>query len=134
MVHLHKEIWLSKKAQKTLLHNLVLASDYERTESRSHRCFSFCVSSPRPAWQCSHDGTSSCACRAYKQWLRHTPAPPWPGTQTHNIDRSSECPLGRLLKAKQPFLSSCQLSELTSDLYFMTVPLMSHAAFQTNWN
>ncbi len=86
MLHLHKEIWSSKKAQKTLLHNLVSAyclfcSGLAR--SRSHRCFSFCVSSPRPAWRCSHDGTSSCACQAYKRWLRHTPAPPWPVTDTH---------------------------------------------------
>lgn len=35
------------------------------------------------------------------------------------------------------FLSLCQfcwLSELTSDLYFMSLPLMLHASFQTNWN
>lgn len=49
---------------------------------RSHRCFSFCVWSPRPAWQCSPCGTSSCACQACTRWPQRTPAPPWPAEHT----------------------------------------------------
>lgn len=112
MLHLHKEIW-SEKAQ-----NDAAAPHYERTdsfadsvrymkESWAHRCFSFCVSSPRPAWQCSHDGTSSCACQAYKLWLRHTPAPPWPVTDTHTHTHLLGVFWGWLLKASQQFLYSC---------------------------
>lgn len=48
----------------------------------SHRCFSFCVWSPLPAWQCSPCGTSSCACQACTRWPRRTPAPPWPAEHT----------------------------------------------------
>lgn len=87
-----KEIWLSRKVRqrcKTLSGwDRLFTSG--REELRSHQCFSFCVSSPRPAWRCSHVGTSSCACQAYIRWLRRTPAPPWPVTtnkrrnKTHN--------------------------------------------------
>ena len=110
-----REIWLSKKAQKwrrcsrkdrAFSFSFLAASVRHMKKSRAHRCFSFCVSNPRPAWQCSHDGTSSCACQAYKLWLRHTPAPPWPVTDTHTHL------LGVfwrwLLKASQQFLSSCR--------------------------
>ena len=56
---------------------------------QTHQCFSFCVLNPRPAWRCSHGGTSSCACQAYIRWLRHTPVPPWPARQTHTHTRHS---------------------------------------------
>lgn len=46
----------------------------------SHRYFSFCVLSPRPAWRCILGETFFCACQAYILWLRHTPVPPWPAS------------------------------------------------------
>lgn len=47
----------------------------------SHRCFSFCVLSPRPAWRCILGETFFCACQAYILWLPHTPVPPWPASE-----------------------------------------------------
>lgn len=56
----------------------------------SHRCFSFCVWSPRPAWQCSPCGTSSCACQACTRWPRRTPAPPWPAEHTTHTRKEGQ--------------------------------------------
>ena len=110
-----KRCGCQRKHKMTPLHHIMtgqtLLADSVRymKESWAHRCFSFCVSSPRPAWQCSHDGTSSCACQAYKLWLRHTPAPPWPVTDTHTHTHTHLLGVfwGWLLKASQQFLYSC---------------------------